>query len=61
MPAEETRDEALEACRRIIASRRVTERLLHARYYRDEDPGESLMRGLELSAAAIESGTEASS
>lgn len=47
--------DALEEAKTILSSRRVRERLLHLSYYKDEDPGESLMRGLELSAAALQS------
>jgi hypothetical protein len=52
MTADDPRvDERLEA---VLASRRLEERLLHLRYYRDEEPAESLRLGLELSQAALE-------
>lgn len=49
-----------EELARLLGSRRVRERLLHLRHYRDEPPGEGIRLGLELSAAAIQSRDEAS-
>lgn len=48
-------DPRLEA---VLDSRRLRERLLHLRYYRDEPPERSLTLGLELSAAALRTRNE---
>ncbi len=44
----------LEEIKALLGSKRMRERLRHLRYYRDESPGQSLMIGLQLSAAALQ-------